>query len=172
MLCCHIAFLPPPPDKWLLKMFMAVVPLSSPTQQLLTLFILIYGMMREVILLKIPPWCTIAQNKTKQKRNLALSQSKVAMKKYYLMEEKNPKTFAMCVWSLQSMFFPCGSKRQRGGGAVLVLQVHKRCIFYLFFSLKILFFCSNVLYMNNFQDIKNVCRIFMLCFMLCISFLK
>lgn len=86
MLCCHIEFLPPPPDKQLLKMFMAVAAFvistaaasdpvhshswkderSHPSQN--------------------STMVDICAKQNKKKRKLALSQNKVAMKKYYVMK--------------------------------------------------------------------------------------
>lgn len=87
------------------------------------------------------------QNKTKQKRNWAWSQNKVAMKKYYLMKEKNKnKKRLLCLYGVFKVGFPLVAAREREGKRnLLVLQVlcmcpYKCCIFYLFFSSKYSFF--------------------------------
>lgn len=81
MLCCHIAFLPPPPDKQLLKMFMAVAA-----------FVISTAAASDPV--HSHSWkderSHPSQNSTmvdicakqNKKRKLALSQNKVAMKKY------------------------------------------------------------------------------------------
>lgn len=162
MLCCHIAFLPPPPDKQLLKMFMAVAA-----------FVISTAAASDPV--HSHSWkderSHPSQNSTmvdicakqNKKRKLALSHNKVAMKKYYVMKKK---WFAMFVWSLKSRFSPCGREKTFWFFRSFVC-VHINVASFIYFFLKIFFICSNVLCVNNFLDMKHLCRIFMLMFVLC-----
>lgn len=77
----------------------------------------------------------------------------------------------LCLYGVSKVGFPLVAARERGREKTFwffrsFVCVHINVASFIYFFLKIFFICSYDLCMNNFLDMKHLCRIFMLMFVL------